>query len=102
MAKRITICAGIDTGKRKLDVALDGSREQLQVNNTSEGHEALLDWLRGCEFISALILRSARSGARVSKDGSESVLCGHPSRRIRFADAPQDEGSNSSLPRRIC
>jgi len=46
MAKRITICAGIDTGKRKLDVALDGSREQLQVNNTSEGHEALLDWLR--------------------------------------------------------
>src|SRR6266480_3326429 len=46
MAKRITICAGIDTGKRKLDVALDGSREQLQVNNTSEGHEALLAWLR--------------------------------------------------------
>jgi len=25
MAKRTTICAGIDTGKRKLDVALDGS-----------------------------------------------------------------------------
>ena len=24
MAKRITICAGIDTGKRKLDVAIDG------------------------------------------------------------------------------
>ena len=46
MAKRITICAGIDTGKRKLDVALDGSPEQLQVDNTSEGHEALLDWLR--------------------------------------------------------
>jgi len=31
MAKRITICAGIDTGKRKLDVALEGSSEQLQV-----------------------------------------------------------------------
>jgi transposase len=46
MAKPITICAGIDTGKRKLDVALDGSPEQLQVDNTSEGHEALLDWLR--------------------------------------------------------
>jgi transposase len=29
MAKRTTICAGIDTGKRKLDVALDGSSEQL-------------------------------------------------------------------------
>jgi transposase len=46
MAKRIIICAGIDTGKRKLDAALDGSPEQLQVENTPEGHETLLDWLR--------------------------------------------------------
>jgi hypothetical protein len=29
MAKHITICAGIDTGKRKLDVAIEGRREQL-------------------------------------------------------------------------
>ena len=28
MTKPIIICAGIDTGKRKLDVALDGSKEQ--------------------------------------------------------------------------
>jgi hypothetical protein len=34
MAKHTTICAGIDTGKRKLDVAIDGRAEQLQVNNT--------------------------------------------------------------------
>src|SRR5580704_2286686 len=46
MAKRITICAGIDTGKRKLDIALDGSSEQLQVDNAPEGYKALLDWLR--------------------------------------------------------
>ena len=46
MAKHITICAGIDTGKRKLDVALEGSRELLQVDNTSEGHAVLLAWLR--------------------------------------------------------
>ena len=46
MAKRTTVCAGIDTGKRKLDVALDGSSEQLQVDNSPEGHQALLDWLR--------------------------------------------------------
>src|SRR4029079_2800758 len=46
MAKHTTICAGIDTGKRKLDVAIDGSSEQLQVENTAEGHEALLTWLR--------------------------------------------------------
>jgi transposase len=35
------VCAGIDTGKRKLDVALDGSPEQLQVDNTPHGHRAL-------------------------------------------------------------
>jgi transposase len=46
MAKRITICAGIDTGKRKLDVAIDGSSSQLQVENTAEGHKVLLEWLR--------------------------------------------------------
>jgi transposase len=46
MAKSITICAGIDTGKFNLDVALDGSKEQLQVANTAEGHTVLLAWLR--------------------------------------------------------
>src|SRR3954471_9181488 len=46
MAKHITICAGIDTGKRKLDVAIEGRGEQLQVENTPEGHEVLLAWLR--------------------------------------------------------
>lgn len=46
MAKRITVCAGIDTGKRKLDVAIDGSCEQLQVGNTAEGHQILLKWLQ--------------------------------------------------------
>ncbi|MGL3105734.1 hypothetical protein [Bradyrhizobium sp. BR 1432] len=40
MAKHSTICAGIDTGKRKLDVAIEGRGEQLQVKNTAEGHEA--------------------------------------------------------------
>ena len=46
MAKGNTVCAGIDTGKRKLDVAIDGRGEQLQVENTAEGHQALLEWLR--------------------------------------------------------
>ncbi len=46
MAKPITICAGIDTGKRKLDVALDGSSEPLQVDNTAAGHTELVQWLR--------------------------------------------------------
>jgi transposase len=46
MAKRITVCAGIDTGKRKLDVAIDGSCEQLQVENTADGHKVLWEWLQ--------------------------------------------------------
>jgi transposase len=46
MAKCTTICAGIDTGKRKLDIALDGSSEQLQIDNTAEDYKVLLDWLR--------------------------------------------------------
>lgn len=46
MAKRTIICAGIDTGKSKLDAAIDGSSETLQVDNTPEGHKQLLAWLR--------------------------------------------------------
>jgi transposase len=45
MAKPIMICAGIDTGKRKLDVALEARSEPLQVDNTPAGHAALVDWL---------------------------------------------------------
>jgi transposase len=41
-----TVCAGIDTGKSKLDVAVDGSTAQLQIDNSPDGHRALSDWLR--------------------------------------------------------
>ena len=46
MAKRTMICAEIDTGKRNLDVALDGSAERLQVNNIADGYRKLSNWLR--------------------------------------------------------
>src|SRR5687767_7340509 len=47
MSKSSMNCAGIDTGKRKLDVALSGARkEQLQIANDREGHAALVAWLR--------------------------------------------------------
>jgi transposase len=46
MSKHSTICAGIDTGKHKLDVALDGRSDQLRVANTADGHKALSAWLR--------------------------------------------------------
>jgi transposase len=40
------VCAGIDTGKGKLDVALHGRAERLQVDNAADGHSRLLRWLR--------------------------------------------------------
>jgi transposase len=46
MAKDITICAGIDTGKSKLDIALYGASQQLQLDNTPADHDVLADWLR--------------------------------------------------------
>jgi transposase len=46
MSKHTMVCAGIDTGKRKLDVALNVSKQHLQVDNTPQGHAVLLKWLR--------------------------------------------------------
>ena len=46
MQKHNTICAGIDTGKRKLDVAIAESAHRLQVDNNPDGHVRLSAWLR--------------------------------------------------------
>jgi transposase len=46
MSKSSTICAGIDTGKHKLDVTLEGRSHELQVANTPAGHRQLSNWLR--------------------------------------------------------
>lgn len=46
MSKHSTVCAGIDTGKHKLDVALEGRSHELQVPNTAEGHRQVSNWLR--------------------------------------------------------
>jgi transposase len=46
MSKDNTVCAGIDTGKSKLDIAIDASAERLQVDNSPAGHQALSAWLR--------------------------------------------------------
>jgi transposase len=46
MSKHSIVCAGIDTGKHKLDVALDGFPEQLQVDNAPIGHARLSAWLK--------------------------------------------------------
>jgi transposase len=46
MSKRSTVCAGIDIGKRRLDVALHGRDDRLEVKNDADGHVSLLAWLR--------------------------------------------------------
>src|ERR1700694_4195524 len=46
MSKHSMICAGIDTGKRKLDVALDGCAERLQIDNAADGYAALSVWFK--------------------------------------------------------
>jgi transposase len=46
MVDNSIICAGIDIGKQKLDVAVCGVKAALQADNTSAGHEKLINWLR--------------------------------------------------------
>src|SRR6266436_7491319 len=46
MSEHSIVCAGIDTGKHKLDVALAGSPAQLQIGNAADGHAALSAWLK--------------------------------------------------------
>jgi transposase len=46
MSKHTIVCAGIDTGKRKLDVALAESPHRLQLGNSPDGHTVLSAWLR--------------------------------------------------------
>src|SRR5437764_8024016 len=56
MSKNSTVCAGIDTGKYKLDVAIDESADQLQVERigieASGGYEqAVVSFLRADGFV---------------------------------------------------
>ena len=45
MSKDTIVCAGIDTSKRKLDVAIHASTHRLQIDNTADGHAGLSAWL---------------------------------------------------------
>jgi transposase len=46
MSKHSIVCAGIDTGKSKLDVAITGSLKRWCFDNTPQGHAMLSAWLR--------------------------------------------------------
>lgn len=45
MSIHTTVCAGIDTGKHKLDAAIEGQGDGMQVDNTPDGHARLSAWL---------------------------------------------------------
>lgn len=45
-SKSSTRVAGVDVGKRRLDAAVHGSEDRLDVANIEEGREALIDWLK--------------------------------------------------------
>ena len=45
MTQHITLAAGIDTGKRALDIALSTGGAGLKVDNDPAGHDRLADWL---------------------------------------------------------
>lgn len=44
--KSSTRVAGVDVGKRRLDAAVHGSEDRLDVANIEEGREALINWLK--------------------------------------------------------
>jgi transposase len=46
MSNHTIVCAGIDTGKSRLDAAIGGTAEHLQLANMPDGHMALSAWLR--------------------------------------------------------
>jgi transposase len=46
MRKHNIVCAGIDTSKHKLDVALNERPPELEIDNTPDGHGTLSAWLR--------------------------------------------------------
>lgn len=46
MSNDSIVSAGIDTGKYKLDVAIDEGTDRLQVDNSFDGHQVLSAWLR--------------------------------------------------------
>ena len=66
MSKYSMVSAGIDTGKRKLDVAIDGSQDRLQVDNTAQGHAQLSVWLRQ--------LRAKRVGIEASGGYEQAIV----------------------------
>ena len=67
MSQTTTPTAGLDIGKLTLDLALTGRAEVMRLDNTPEGHAALIATLRA----PAVDLCQHGSGARHGLDGGE-------------------------------
>jgi transposase len=46
MTKHSTVCAGIDIGKHRLDLALYGSTARLEADNAAPGYDKVVGWLK--------------------------------------------------------
>ncbi|MET4391237.1 hypothetical protein ABIB73_007026 [Bradyrhizobium sp. F1.4.3] len=86
MAKRITICAGIDTGKRKLDVALDG-RQQCGEKQKTQIHFATNRYVPDRTGSRALVLWPNYHKRRTTRLGLVTVAaeCVQCSERVIFS-----------------
>src|SRR5437762_171595 len=88
MSKNSTVCAGIDTGKYKLDVAIDESADQLQVDNSPAGYRCLSAWLRQREVERIGIEASGGYEQAVVRSCGRTALLSLSSNRCRCAPTP--------------
>jgi|SRR6516165_10076096 transposase len=88
MGKYTTVCAGIDTGKHKLDVAIDGGAQRVQVDNNSQGHRSLSAWLRQREVERIGIEASGGYEQAVSLSLRRTALWSSSSSRCRCVLTP--------------
>jgi transposase len=93
------ICAGIDTGKYKLDVAIDDTDDPLQVENTAEGHKALVKWLKDREVTRVGIEASGgyeRAVVAVLRSKSFEVIVFQPAQVRAYAKFRQQRAKSDN------
>src|SRR5258708_15489069 len=95
MSKSTLMSAGIDTGKYKLDAAIDGRPDRLQLNNEQPGHASLAAWLQkhGVERVGIEASGGDRRPARsyLGAPGLAHLLF-QPSRGHAYASLPWQKG----------
>ena len=85
MNKHSMVCAGIDTGKHKLDVALEEGSQRLEAANSGEGHGEVSAFLRRH--------RVKRVGIEASGGYEQAVVQRAAARRVCRSGVPAQAGS---------